>query len=165
MAQGQPRPGHQSIDGRKIVRDLELRDGDRRVVVVAVDKGEDAVTAINEVAARYGIRGARVTAVGGFKSAELGYFDREKRDYLRIPVREQVEVLSLLGDVAEYQGKAALHVHTVLGHRDGTTVGGHLLRGDVWPTLEVIITEVGASLTKQIDQESGLALLAPTAQD
>jgi uncharacterized protein len=141
------------------VRDVELSDRDRRVVVVAVDKGEDAVTAINEVAERSGIRGARVTAVGGFQSAELGYFDRAKRDYLRIPVREQVEVLSLLGDIADDQGRAALHVHAVLGRRDGTTVGGHLLRGEVWPTLEVIITEVGASLTKRVDQETGLALL------
>ena len=146
------------------MRDVELTDGDRRVVVVAVDKGEDAVVAINDVAARYGIRGARVTAVGGFKSAELGYFDRERRDYLRIPVREQVEVLSLLGDIADNQGTAALHVHAVLGHRDGTTVGGHLLHGEVWPTLEVMISEVGASLTKQVDQETGLALLAGTTQ-
>ncbi|RQW81999.1 PPC domain-containing DNA-binding protein [Micromonospora globispora] len=146
------------------MRDLELTDGDRRVVVVAVDKGEDAVTAINEVAARYHIRGARVTAVAGFKSAELGYFDRGKRDYLPIPVREQVEVLSLLGDIADNQGKAALHVHALLGHRDGTTVGGHLLHGEVWPTLEVISTEVGASLTKRVDPETGLALLTGTAQ-
>ncbi|PWU51363.1 hypothetical protein DLJ46_05195 [Micromonospora globispora] len=113
------------------MRDLELTDGDRRVVVVAVDKGEDAVTAINEVAAR---------------------------------VREQVEVLSLLGDIADNQGKAALHVHALLGHRDGTTVGGHLLHGEVWPTLEVISTEVGASLTKRVDPETGLALLTGTAQ-
>ncbi|SCG73232.1 PPC domain-containing DNA-binding protein [Micromonospora inositola] len=142
--------------------DVELSDGDRRVVVVAVDKGEDAVAAVNEAAVRYGIRGARVTAVGGFASAELGYFDREKRDYLRIPVGEQVEVLSLLGDIAEHEGQPALHVHAVLGRRDGTTVGGHLLRGEVWPTLEVIISEVGASLAKRIDRETGLALLAGT---
>ncbi|MFG2052440.1 PPC domain-containing DNA-binding protein [Micromonospora sp. NPDC048930] len=142
--------------------EIELTDADRRVVVVAVGKGEDAVTAINEAAARHRIHGARVTAVGGFASAELGYFDRAKRDYLPIPVREQVEVLSLLGDIADDHGRPALHLHAVLGHRDGSTVGGHLLRGEVWPTLEVIITEVGASLTKRIDHETGLALLTGT---
>ncbi|MEV1333598.1 PPC domain-containing DNA-binding protein [Micromonospora costi] len=149
---------------RRTVKDVELTDGGRRVVVVVVDKGEDAVAAINEVAARRGIRGARVTAVGGFSSATLGYFDREKRDYLPIPVREQVEVLSLQGDIAENEGEPALHVHGVLGHRDGTTVGGHLLRGAVWPTLEVIITEVGARLLKRVDPETGLALLAGEAR-
>jgi predicted DNA-binding protein with PD1-like motif len=141
------------------MRDIELSDGFRRVVV-AVDKGEDAVAAINEVAARYNIRGAGVTAVGGFQSAEVGYFDREMRDYVRIPVPGQVEVLSLVGDIADNGGKGVLHVHTVLGRRDGTTMGGHLLRGEVWPTLEVIITEVGANLAKHVDPETGLALLS-----
>ncbi|MBM0224593.1 MULTISPECIES: PPC domain-containing DNA-binding protein [Micromonospora] len=141
---------------------LELADSGRRVVVVAVDKGEDAVTAIHQAAQQCDIRGARVTAVGGFRSAEVGYFDRERRAYDRIPVPEQVEVLSLLGDIADDRGKIALHIHTVLGRRDGTTVGGHLLHGEVWPTLEVIITEVGANLTKHVDQETRLALLAPS---
>ncbi|SCF08284.1 hypothetical protein GA0074695_3341 [Micromonospora viridifaciens] len=144
------------------MREVELGDGDRRVVVVVVDKGEDAVAAVTEVAQRNGIRGARVTAVGGFAEADLGYFEREKRDYRRILVREQVEVLSLLGDIAEDEGKAALHVHAVLGRRDGSTIGGHLLRGEVWPTLEVVISEVGASLAKRVDRETGLALLAGT---
>jgi predicted DNA-binding protein with PD1-like motif len=146
------------------MRDIELTDGDRRVVVVVVDKGEDAFTAVTDIAARRGIRGARVTAVGGFHTADVGYFDREKRDYLRIPVPEQVEVLSLIGDIADNQGQPALHVHAVLGRRDGTTVGGHLLRGEVWPTLEVIITEVAPSLTKRLDPETGLALLTGTSQ-
>ncbi|PZG13983.1 hypothetical protein C1I95_22645 [Micromonospora craterilacus] len=147
------------------MRTTELTDGGHRVIVVAVDKGEDAVSVINDVATRSDIRGARVTGVGGFHTAEVGYFDREALDYVRIAVPEQVEVLSLLGDIAESQGKPALHVHTVLGRRDGTTVGGHLLRGEVWPTLEVIITEVGGNLTKQVDPETGLALLnAPGTQ-
>ncbi len=146
------------------MREVELSDGDRRVLVVVVDKGEDAVAAVNEVAQRHAIRGARVTAVGGFAAADLGYFEREKRDYRTIQVREQVEVLSVLGDIAEHEGKAALHVHAVLGRRDGSTVGGHLLRGEVWPTLEVIISEVGANLAKRIDPETGLALLAGTTR-
>ena len=141
------------------MKHVEIKDGDRRVVVVAVDKEEEAVAAINGAAETFGIRGARVTAVGGFASATLGYFDRDKGDYLHIPVIEQVEVLTLQGDVADNKGKAALHLHGVLGHRDGRTVGGHLIRGEVWPTLEVIITEVGAGLTKSIDPETGLALL------
>ena len=105
-----------------------------------------------------------MTAVGGFTSATLGYFDHEKRDIMPISVDEQVEVLTLQGDIADNGGTPALHVHAVLGHRDGTTVGGHLIRGEVWPTLEVIITEVGATLTKAVDPETGLALLTGHAK-
>ncbi|WBB68011.1 PPC domain-containing DNA-binding protein [Micromonospora sp. WMMD812] len=142
------------------MRDVELHEDGRRVVVVVLDKGEDPVTVINQVAVDRNIRGASVTAVGGFQAAELGYFDRERREIRPIPVTEQVEVLSILGDIAEDSGRPALHVHAVLGRRDGSTVGGHLLRGEVWPTLEVVITEVGASLAKKVDPETGLALLS-----
>ena len=34
-------------------------------------------------------------------------------------------------------GKPSLHLHAVLGLRDGTTRGGHFLKGIVRPTLEV----------------------------
>jgi predicted DNA-binding protein with PD1-like motif len=102
-----------------------------------------------------------VTAVGGFASADLGYFDGEAGDYLHIPVTEQVEVLSLMGDVAQDSGETALHLHAVLGRRDGSTVGGHLLRGEVWPTLEVIVTEVAPELAKRYDPQTGLALISP----
>ena len=73
-------------------------------------------------------------------------------------------MLSLIGDIAEQHGQPALHMHAVLGRRDGSTVGGHLLRGEVWPTLEVIVTEVAESLAKRVDPETGLALLAGTTR-
>jgi hypothetical protein len=49
----------------------------------------------------------------------------------------------------------------VLGRRTGDTVGGHLMRGEVWPTLEVLVSEVGPELAKEIDPETGLALIVP----
>ena len=107
------------------------------------------------------IGAAQVTAVGGFQQARLGFFDRDTRDYAPIPVRGQAEVLSLAGDVAEQDGQPVAYLHAVLGRRDGSTVGGHLLSGEVWPTLEVIVTEVGPELAKQIAPQTGLALLVP----
>ena len=59
-----------------------------------------------------------------FSDATLGYFDFEKKDYKKIPVREQVEVLSLLGDVALKDGEPKLHLHAVLGRSDGAAIGG-----------------------------------------
>ena len=139
----------------------EMGEPGRRVLVVVGDKGEEAVRAVSAAVTDSGIRAAQITAVGGFMRGELGYFDRKLRDYVRIPVTEQVEVLSMLGDVAERDGTPQLHLHAVLGRRDGSTVGGHLLSGDVWPTLEVIVTEVGPELAKRVDPETGLALLGP----
>ncbi|MGW5671776.1 PPC domain-containing DNA-binding protein [Micromonospora sp. NPDC003776] len=142
------------------MRVREIRHQTGRVLVVVCDKGEEAVAAVGAALREQDIRAARVTAVGGFADAEVGWFDRAAGDYRRIPVTEQVEVLSLLGDVADHDGQPALHVHAVLGRSDGGTVGGHLLRGQVWPTLEVIISEVAPELAKRVDPETGLALIS-----
>ena len=94
----------------------------------------------------------------------LLYFDWEKKSYQKIPVREQVEVASLIGDVVDDpEGKATLHIHIVLGTRDGTARAGHLGEGHVRPTLEVVLTESPAHLHKVKDAATGLALIRPAA--
>ena len=82
------------------------------------------------------------TAIGAFRDVTLGYFDWEKKDYKKIPVDEQVEVLSLIGDVALKDGEPKVHAHVVVGRSDGSTRGGHLLEAHVRPTLEVILDRV-----------------------
>ena len=61
------------------------------------------------------------------------------------------------------KGKTALHIHIVLGTRDGSAKAGHLGEGDVRPTLEVVATENPAHLRKVKDSETGLALVRPAA--
>jgi predicted DNA-binding protein with PD1-like motif len=143
------------------MRAREIHHQTGRVLVVICDKGEEAVAAVTSAVRESGIHAAQVTGVGGLQAGELGYYDRDARDYLRIPVPGQVEVLTLVGDVADRAGEPVLHAHTVLGRRDGSTMGGHLLRGEVWPTLEVLVTEVVPELAKRVDPDTGLALISP----
>ncbi|MDN5858994.1 MAG: DNA-binding protein [Pseudonocardia sp.] len=134
--------------------------GGLRTFAVVLDKGEEAVAELLAFAREQGVTGAGLTAVGACREATLGYFDRDTMSYLDIPVDEQVEVLSLIGDIAVSDGDPALHAHAVLGRRDGSTVGGHVQSAVVWPTLEVIVTESPAHLSKRVDEETGLALIA-----
>ena len=69
------------------------------------------------------------------------------------------EVLSLVGELAMKDDEPKVHAHVVVGRSDGSTRGGHLLGGHVRPTLEVILTESPAHLRKEIDEETGLALI------
>ena len=142
------------------MRNLLLHEIDGlRTFAVVLDKGDEAVAELVAFAREQHITGAELTAVGACREATLGYFDPETMRYAAIPVPEQVEVLSLVGDIAVQGSDPALHAHAVLGRRDGSTVGGHLQRAIVWPTLEVIVTESPAHLRKRIDQETGLALI------
>lgn len=138
------------------------REGEhRRTFAFVFEPDENPVNGLTETAREYQLASAQITAVGGFSSAVLGYFDRARREYQRIPIGEQVEVLSLLGDVAHDGDKRIVHLHCIVGLRDGSTRGGHLLEARVWPTLEVIVSEWPAFLRKRFDPALGLAVIDP----
>jgi uncharacterized protein len=136
-----------------------VEDADVVTYVVVCDPGDEAVAVLTQFAQAERLEAAQITAVGAFEHATVGWFDRAAKDYRRIPVTEQCEVLSLLGDVAEGQDGPILHMHTVLGLSDGTTRGGHLLEGKVFPTLEVVVTETPAELRKVLRPDIGIALI------
>jgi predicted DNA-binding protein with PD1-like motif len=125
------------------------------------DKGDEPISLLERFAKEQRLTAASFSAIGAFSSAVLGYFDREQKQYEEIEIAEQVEVLSLLGDIAVHEGEPKIHAHVVVGKRDGTALGGHLLRAQVWPTLELVLRESPAKLRKRHDPETGLALIDP----
>ena len=141
------------------MRSKILSDGDERTIALVFDTGDEAMATLARFAYEHGITAARFTAIGAFSRAVLGYFDWQRKDYDRIPVHEQVEVVALVGDVALEDGRPKIHAHVVLGRRDGSTCGGHLLEGHVRPTLEVMLVQSPAHLARTADAESGLALI------
>ncbi|WGR93107.1 DNA-binding protein [Bradyrhizobium sp. ISRA443] len=142
---------------------LHQADGQRTFAVV-LSNGDEVMDSLRSFTAAESILAAQLTAIGALSDAELLYFDWSKKDYLRIAVPEQVEVASMLGDVAEGpSGTAELHIHLVVGKRDGAAMAGHLAEAHVRPTLEIIVTESPAHMRKKKDPESGLALIHPEA--
>jgi predicted DNA-binding protein with PD1-like motif len=136
-----------------------INDGPERTIALIFDKGDEVVSTLQRFATEHGLTASRFSAIGALEGAVLGYFDWERKDYVRIPVQEQVEVLSLNGDIALDGDQPKVHAHTVLGRRDGSTVGGHLLEATVRPTLEVVLVESPGYLHKKCDRETGLALI------
>jgi hypothetical protein len=131
-----------------------------RLFAVVLDPGDEAFSAIEAFAAGENISGASITAIGAFERATIGWFDFDTKDYRRIPIDEQCEVLSVLGDVGrDENGKVSLHLHAVLGLSDGSTRGGHFLQGTVRPTLEVVITETPTHLCRKKRRDLGISLL------
>jgi hypothetical protein len=136
-----------------------IEDADVVTYVTVCDPGDEAVSALAQFARDEDLEASEITGVGAFERAVVGWFDRAAKQYRRIPVDEQCEVLSLIGDVAVGQDGPVIHVHVVLGLADGTTRGGHLLEGHVFPTLETVVREAPAELRKVMRPEIGLALI------
>jgi predicted DNA-binding protein with PD1-like motif len=135
-------------------------EGDQRTFVLVFETGDEAMASLGAFARANALSAASFAGIGAFSGVVLGYFDWQQKDYRRIRLDEQVEVLALVGDVALQDGEPTVHAHVVVGRSDGAASGGHLLEGHVRPTLEVVLSESPAHLRKRYDPESGLALIA-----
>ena len=134
------------------------RIGERTFVLV-MDSGDEVVASLTRFAKEQGLAGSHCTAIGALSDVVLGFFDWELKDYRRIELHEQVEVLSLLGDIALDEGEPRLHAHIVVGRADGSAHGGHLLEAHVRPTLEIVLIETPALLRRTYDPASNLPLI------
>jgi predicted DNA-binding protein with PD1-like motif len=141
------------------MRSRLIGDGEEKVFIVVFETGDEIMQGLLEFARQNELSAGHFTAIGALSGVVLGYLDWEKKDYERIPLREQVEVLSLVGDVAIERGSPKVHAHIVVGRRDGTAHGGHLLEGHVRPTLEVVLHESPEHLRRMVDPDTGLALI------
>jgi uncharacterized protein len=137
---------------------LHDKDGLKTFAIV-FDKNDEVRKQLLEFANTNRFADAHLTAIGAFSEVKLGFFDRQQKTYKTIPVNEQVEVLSFSGNIVQKDGKPTLHAHVVVGKSDGTAHGGHFLEGRVWPTLEMIVSEMPVHLRRSHDEESGLALI------
>lgn len=139
----------------------QLAPDEQRTWLIVCDTGDEVMAALEEFAKAERLSAASIQGIGALSDVTLGYFDWAAKDYERVRLAEQVEVLSLLGDVALADGAPQVHAHVVVGKRDGTAHGGHLMEGHVRPTLELVVTETPVHLRKRIDPVSGLALIDP----
>lgn len=133
--------------------------GGQRTFVLVFETGDEALRGLTEFARRERLSGSHFTGIGALERTVVAYFDWERREYSNIPIGEQVEVLSLAGDIALKDGEPAVHAHIVVGKRDGSAHGGHLVEACVRPTLEVVLVESPLHLRRVWDARARLPLI------
>ncbi len=136
-----------------------IDEREEKTYAVIFATGDEVTKSLLTFARENKIRASHFTAIGAFKDVTLGYFDWARKDYEKISIDEQVEVLSLVGNIVMDNGNPKLHAHVVIGKSDGTAHGGHLMEAHVRPILEVIVVESPAHLHRKLDKETGLALI------
>src|ERR1700731_726175 len=124
-------------------------------------QGDEALSGLIEFAEKYQVTSAHFTAIGALSGATLGFFDPQLKMYKKILIDGQHEVIGMIGDIALYQGKPAVHTHMVVGNSDGTTRGGHVLDAYASPTLEVMVTVDPITMQKRFDPATDLTLIDP----
>jgi len=155
------RPGPVTERGRAPgvqARIISENPGGEMTFAVVFAKGDEVISGLTEFAIRANLNSGYFTAIGALQSARFGWFDSERKAYRDIPIEEQVELISMIGNVALVNGAPQIHAHGTVGFRDGQIRGGHLLEAIAWPTLELFFTTWSTPLIKKHDDETGLPL-------
>jgi uncharacterized protein len=158
---GYTRPG--PVTRRGLAPGLQSRlvseqPGGEMTFAVVFAKGDEVLSGLTEFAERGNFSSGYFTAIGALQSARFGWFDRVRKAYRDIPIKEQVELISLIGNIALVNGAPQIHAHGAVGFRDGQMRGGHLLEAIAWPTLELFFTVCPTPLIKEHDDETDLSL-------
>ncbi|HVX27285.1 MAG TPA: PPC domain-containing DNA-binding protein [Parafilimonas sp.] len=139
---------------------FKLLNADKqKTYAIILESGDEAMECIETFAKEQNLKASQFNAIGAFSKLTLGYFNFEIKDYIKIEINEQVEALNIAGDISLYNNKVKLHAHAVVGKKDGTAHGGHLLKAIVHPTLEIILTESPAYLKREMDEEAHIPLI------
>jgi uncharacterized protein len=138
----------------------KLVDQKPETFVIVLETGDELAETLKAFAIEQKLASASFKAIGALSSVRLGWLNWETKQYEpSVALDEQVELLSLIGDVALNGTEPQVHAHAVVGKRDGTAHGGHLLQAHVRPTCEVVLTESPAHLQKEFDPAAGIALI------
>ena len=136
-----------------------LSDSGARIYMLVFDSGDEFTAGLNQFARDFDIHGASFTAIGALEKCTLGWLDWETKQYVPIPINEQCEVASMIGDIGVKDGQPAYHAHMVVGTKGGMAHAGHVLEAWVRPTLEVVLTETPAYLIRDLNNTAGIALI------
>ncbi len=127
--------------------------------LLVLGTGDEFFVSLTDFAKKNRIEGGSFSGIGAFQQATIAYWNLQAKEYERIEIEEQVEVLALSGSLARSRDDVKIHAHAVLGRRYGSTIGGHLMRAVVLPTLELFVVDYGTRLTRRKDETTGLWLL------
>jgi predicted DNA-binding protein with PD1-like motif len=131
-----------------------------RVIVVKIEPDEDLIESIQKVVLEYKIKSGLIACIGALKEFTIGYFNLETKIYEMKTFKENVELVSCIGNISHKDGEPMVHAHVTLGRRDYSLIGGHLGQPSIVSvTGEVYIYETNLKLTRELENKFKLSLL------
>src|SRR6266446_4309134 len=141
------------------VRLLSENGGVKNYAIVLA-KGDEVMSGLTDFARQNKVASASFTAIGAFSHATVAWFDEARKEFKLIPIEQQVELVSMIGDIALVNDQPAVHTHVSVASSDGT-VGGHVINAFVFPTLELFMTVYPTPVHKETDEATGPKLIDP----
>lgn len=133
----------------------------KRTFLIRLPHGEDLLESINKICQEKRIESGVVSVVGAVKTAVVGYYHQEKKEYQAIPLNRPLEIASCNGNISLKNDSTPIaHAHIVLSDETGIATGGHLMPGTVIFAAEAVISELEGPplIRQQKDSLTGLPL-------
>ena len=127
--------------------------------VIRLDAGEKIVESLRSLCEQDKITAGFLNGLGAVSEAEIGWFDRDAKDYRVLRVQEPCEIVSLYGNISLLNGQPFLHCHIALGGGAFGIRGGHLREAVVSVTCEITLTRFFDEIERKKDAATGLYLL------
>jgi uncharacterized protein len=140
---------------------LLSENGGAKNYAIILAKGDEVMSGLTDFARQNKVTSASFTAIGAFSHATVAWFDDSRKEFKLIPIEQQVELVSMIGDIALVNDQPAVHTHVAVASSDGTVRGGHVINAFVFPTLELFMTVYPTPLHKESDKATGLKLIDP----
>ena len=129
------------------------------VFLIRLMKGEEVIKSLTDFSAKNKISLASFSGIGAVQKAEIGFYELKNKKYLWKKINEEMEVLSIIGNVSSLDKKPFIHAHIVLADRNFRAYGGHLKEAVVGATLEIVLLKVKGKVERKFDEEIGLNLM------
>lgn len=136
---------------------MEYRRFDQ-TIVARIDKGEEILEQIKEIALKENIKLASISALGAVNDFTVGVFKTDEKKYYSNEFKGYFEITSLTGTINTMNGEVYAHIHMSAGNEKGEVFGGHLNRAVVSATCEMIITVIDGKVDRSFSEEIGLNL-------
>lgn len=136
---------------------MEYRKFDS-TIITRIDKGEEILEKVKEIALKENIRLASISALGAVNDFTVGVFKTDEKKYYSNSFQGYFEITSLTGTINTMNGEFYTHIHMSAGNEKGEVFGGHLNRAVVSATCEMVITIIDGSVDRYFDEEIGLNL-------
>ncbi|MDD6234929.1 MAG: DNA-binding protein [Lachnospiraceae bacterium] len=128
-------------------------------IVARIDKGEEILEKIKEIALKENIKSAGINALGATNNFTVGVYNVDEKKYYANEFKGAFEIVSLTGTINTMNGEFYTHIHMSAGNDKGEVFGGHLNKAFVSATCEMVIDIIDGGVDRIYDEETGLNIL------
>ena len=127
-------------------------------IIARIDKGEEILEKIKEIALAENIKLANINALGATNEFVVGVFNVDEKKYYSNEFKGNFEIVSLTGTINTMNDEFYTHIHMSAGNDKGEVFGGHLNKAIVSATCEMVINIIDGRVDRYHDDEVGLNL-------